>query len=71
MSLEEALSLCKLSLKRIPVIFAGLLEVHLENEDFEDYTADFEAYASYVTLPCPYASTMETIEYPIMRDVHK
>ena len=59
LSLQEALGLCKRSLWRIPVICAGLLEVHQEDRDSEEGGGKIENFENYVTLPCRYASSLE------------
>ena len=58
-SLQDVLGLCKRSLRRIPVICAGLLEVHQEDRDSEEGGGKIRPFECYATLPCRSASSLE------------
>lgn len=58
-SLQDVLGLCKRSLRRIPVICAGLLEVHQEDRDPEEGGGEIASFEYYSPLPCRSASSLE------------
>ena len=62
MSIQEALHLCHRTQRRVPMISAGLLEVHLEDKDSKEGNGKVTPRDTLVTLPYHYANSPEKAE---------
>ena len=62
MSIQEALHLCYRTSRRVPMISAGLLEVHLEDRDSIEGSGKVNPGDTPVTLPYRYADSPEKAE---------
>ena len=61
-SIQSALSFCRRTEKRIPIVCAGLLEVQLEDRSSEKGGGRFELHDHFVTLPCRYSCSSENAD---------
>ena len=59
MTIQEALTFCYRTQRRLPTVCAGLLEVHLEDRDSEEGGGYLNTNQPFVTLPCCFADSSE------------